>query len=238
MSNMPPYNEPKVTVWKINLHHLNPDMSYYSQILSGQEIEKSKRYYFEKDQRRYVQSHAILRIILGKILGESPASIQFVLNPYGKPYVNHLEGKADIYFNLSHSLAGVLIAVSQGIECGVDIEFQKEDFPSKEIAEHFFSENEIRAYLALPPEQQKEAFFNCWTRKEAYIKAKGKGLNIPLDSFDVSLAPNEPARLLQSRLEPDDIEQWSLVHLESWDQYSSALCANSKKFSYGIEEWG
>ena len=228
---------PRVTVWKINLQHLNPDQSSYNRFLSDQELEKSKRFYFEKDQRRYVQSHAILRMILGEILGVSPITLQFISNRFGKPYISSQHGYSELFFNLSHSQSGVVIAVSQGIECGVDIEYQRDVFPSREIAEHFFSKVEIRSLLALPPEQQKEGFFNCWTRKEAFIKAKGQGLTIPLDSFDVSLVPGEAARLLQSRLEPDDSERWSLVHLDTWNQYSSALCAQSKNISYVIEEW-
>jgi 4'-phosphopantetheinyl transferase len=231
------HGEPGVTVWKINLHHLNPDQLFYYKYISDDEIEKSRRFYFEKDQRRFVQSHAILRMILAEIIKIPPRNIEFLMNPFGKPYIMRRSDQPEVFFNLSHSEAGVLIAVSEGYECGVDIEYQKEDIPSREIAGHFFSENELKIFLALPQDQQKEAFFNCWTRKEAFIKAKGKGLSIPLDSFDVSLAPDEPARLLQSRLESDDIQQWFLVHLETWYQYSAALCVHNKRTTYHLVEW-
>ena len=226
-----------VTVWKVDLNQQNPDIYSYFRFISDFEIEKARRFYFEKDQRRYIQSHAILRKILGDLLGVSPREVKFFTNPFGKPYVGTEPGQFDVYFNISHSQSGLLISISEGVECGVDLEYQRDDFPSSEIAEHFFSKNELQTYLALPAYQKKEAFFNCWTRKEAFIKAKGKGLTIPLDSFDVSLIPGETARLLKSYLVPDDTENWSLLHLDTWQQYSSALCVQQNKFGCVIKEW-
>lgn len=230
-------SNPLVIVWRINLSHLDPDQSFYYRFLDDEEIVKSKRFYFEKDQKRYVQSHAILRLILRDMLDQSPRSIQFITNSYGKPYLSNRSGGREVFFNISHSQSGLLIAVSESIECGVDIEFQRDDFPSTEIAEHFFSKNEFQAYSALPEDQRIEAFFNCWTRKEAFIKAKGMGLSIPLGSFDVTLVPGEAARLIHSSLDPDDMNKWSLMNLDSWSNYSAALCSHSLIFDLTIKDW-
>jgi 4'-phosphopantetheinyl transferase len=226
-----------VVVWKINLNHLSPDISLYSGVLNECEIEKSRRFYFQKDRQRYIQSHAILRMILGKELGVLPGAVQFTTNPYGKPYIISDGQQPGLFFNISHSQTGLLIALSRGIECGVDIEYQRDDFPSNEIAERFFSKKEFEVFKALPETQKKEAFFNCWTRKEAFIKAKGMGLSIPLDSFDVSLVPGDKARLVASSLEEGDISNWSLENVDTWFQYSAALCAKCSNLSVVYREW-
>jgi 4'-phosphopantetheinyl transferase len=176
-------------------------------------------------------------MILGKELGVSPGVVQFTTNPYGKPYVTSDMQQPGLFFNISHSQTGLLIALSRGIECGVDIEYQRDDFPSNEIAERFFSRKEFEVFKALPESQKKEAFFNCWTRKEAYIKAKGMGLSIPLDSFDVSLVPGDKARLVSSSQEPGDVENWSLENVETWFQYSAALCVNCTPLNIVVREW-
>ena len=226
-----------VIVWKINLNHLSPDISLYTGVLNEFEIEKSRRFYFHKDRQRYIQSHAILRMILGKELGVLPGAVQFTTNPYGKPYINSDGQQPGLFFNISHSQTGLLIALCRGIECGVDIEYQRDDFPSDEIAERFFSKKEFEVFKALPESQKIEAFFNCWTRKEAFIKAKGMGLSIPLDSFDVSLVPGDKARLIDSRLEPDDVKKWSLDHVDTWFRYSAAICAKCSTMNIVYGEW-
>jgi 4'-phosphopantetheinyl transferase len=133
-------------------------------------------------------------------------------------------------FNLAHSHAKAIYAFSRGRELGVDLEFIREDFGGEEIAERFFSPGEIAALKNVPPELTKEAFFHCWTRKEAYIKARGEGLSMPLDVFDVSLLPGEPAALLCNHKEPAEVTRWSMQSVPVPDGFVAALVVEGHSF--------
>jgi len=145
--------------------------------------------------------------------------LAFDLNEFGKP---ELAG-SEIMFNLSHSHGLALFAVTRGRAIGIDIERIREEMTIGKIARRFFSPAEASALSALPAHQQAEAFFNCWTRKEAWIKARGQGLSIALNSFEVSLAPGEPARLRATRPDPEEASRWSLVALACEPGYAAAL---------------
>src|SRR5208282_211708 len=148
-----------------------------------------------------------LRKLLAAHVGCAAESIRFDYNRWGKPAIAAGLAPRDIRFNLSHSQGFAVYAIACNREVGVDVETIRPGFVSEQIAEHFFSRNEVRALRSIPPNQQSEAFFNCWTRKEAYIKARGEGLAIELASFDVSLKPGEPAAILRAA----DRAKWSLV---------------------------
>src|SRR5262249_50093841 len=150
-----------------------------------------------------------LRKILSDYLNTGPEKITFTYNQYGKPATN------GIHFNLSHSADLAILAVSRTRELGVDLE--KITPIDDRIAEHFFSPNEVAALRALPEDGQQEAFFAVWTRKEAYVKAHGQGLSIPLSSFDVSL--DHPARFLRG------VDGWSIESFEPAPGYVAALVA-------------
>lgn len=128
----------------------------------------------------------------------------------------------EINFNLSHSRGFMLLAVTRGREVGVDIELIDRDFATAEVAERFFSRREILSLRSQPDHLQTEAFFHCWTRKEAYIKARGEGLSLPLDQFDVSLEPSG-ASLLDNRISPGDVARWSLQELHPAPDYCAAV---------------
>ncbi len=127
-----------------------------------------------------------------------------------------LPGESDgdaIRFNVSHSHGVALYAVTRGRKVGIDLERIRFDLAVAEIAERFFSRREVATLRTLPTEMQRQAFFRCWTRKEAYIKARGEGLSLPLDQFDVSLAPGEPAAVLSTPRDPSEASRWSLQEL-------------------------
>jgi 4'-phosphopantetheinyl transferase len=117
---------------------------------------------------------------------------------------------ASIRFNLAHSEGNALLAVSMGHELGVDLERVRPEFADDHIAEHFFSRSEVEVLRRLPVSQQEQAFFECWTRKEAFLKAKGGGLSVPLDKFVVSFGPGQTAELLHSQLDPTDTTRWKM----------------------------
>lgn len=141
-----------------------------------------------------------------------------------------LSGQADctLHFNVSHSNGLALYAVARGREIGIDLEFVREDIAGLEIAERFFSSREVSALRALAPSEYTVAFFDCWTRKEAYIKARGEGLSHPLHGFTVSLAPGTPAAILNIDADPHEAARWTLVALSPGDGYRAALAVEGR----------
>jgi 4'-phosphopantetheinyl transferase len=161
--------------------------------LSGTERERARRFAFERDRRRFIVARARLRHLLAARLGSAPEEIDFTTGSHGKP---GLSG-GDWTFNASRSGDVAGFAFSRGREIGIDIETVRDLPEADTIAARFFSRRENEDYLALSSADKATGFFNCWTRKEAFVKAIGDGLSHPLDRFDVSLAPGEPARILR-----------------------------------------
>jgi 4'-phosphopantetheinyl transferase len=162
-------------------------------ILAPEERERAMRFHFEEHRRHFIVCRGMLREILAGYVGQDPARIAFAYNRYGKPLLRGSE----VRFNVSHSGGWALQAVTRGREVGVDIQLIDARFAADQIPERFFSPREVAQLRGLPLDQQTAAFFRCWTRKEAYIKARGMGLSLPLDSFDVSLRPDDPPALLR-----------------------------------------
>jgi 4'-phosphopantetheinyl transferase len=146
-------------------------------------------------------------------------------------------GQEPIHFNLSHSHRLALLAVARDREVGVDIEYLRVDVATEPLAEHFFSPQEVAALRALPDGLQAEAFFAAWTRKEAYIKARGRGLTSPLDQFAVSLSPGEPAKLLWVQGDDQEASRWSLRRLDPGPGYAGALAAESDDWALAFWQW-
>jgi 4'-phosphopantetheinyl transferase len=180
-------------------------------LLSPQERARAARFHFDRDRHRFIAGRGHLRELLGGMLGVPPAEIKFSYNAYGKPET------AGVRFNVSHSEWMALMAISRSRVVGVDIERKNRAFVNDRIPERFFSPAEVQALRALPEGQQTEAFFNCWTRKEAYVKARGLGLSLALDSFDVSLAPGEPARFLRGA------EGWEIEAVSAPEGFAAAV---------------
>jgi 4'-phosphopantetheinyl transferase len=192
--------------------------------LSADEISRAGRFHFDKDRNHFVAARGLLRMLLSAYLGISSEKVRFSYAEKGKPglQVGH---QSAINFNLAHSHGRAVYAFSHAREVGVDLEYMRDDLASDEIAERFFSEREVKMLAAVPAEFRKQAFFNCWTRKEAYIKARGEGLSMPLDGFDVSLRPDEPAALLANHKEPAEVTRWSMQSIPVPPGYVAALCA-------------
>lgn len=227
----------EVHVWRAPLEMPASSVEHLQHFLVDEEIERARRFYFEKDRQHWIVAHALLRIILGQYLKSDPRELCFTTNDYGKPsIVSPLVGKR-LHFNLSHSGDLVLYAFAYESEVGVDIEQMCAGIDYNELATHYFSAHECTALDALPAALQEEAFFLCWSRKEAYIKARGKGLSLPLDQFDVSLAPDEPPRLLGSREEPRAAEHWTLHALFPGRGYAGALATEGPGWQLCCWQW-
>lgn len=211
----------EVHVWRASLDRDAAAYEEFFDTLSEDERARALRFRFERDRARFVIARGILRDIVGRYLRRPPTIIKFGYNKYGKPSLAEDEG--GLRFNLAHSAGAAVYACALGREVGVDVEHWREDFASMEVAGRFFSKAEVHALAALPPDLSTQAFFNCWTRKEAYIKALGEGLSHPLDCFTVSLAPGEAARLLKTDRDPAEASAWSLFDLKPFDDCSAAL---------------
>jgi 4'-phosphopantetheinyl transferase len=189
-------------------------MGELAQCLSDGERLRASRFVFERHRRRFIVGRARLRHLLASRLGVQPDAVELVYGPRGKPRLSRSFADADLCFNVSHSEDVAVYVFSSGREIGVDVEAVSELRDADEIAARFFSRRENQAYLALDPCDRPLGFFNCWTRKEAFIKALGDGLYYPLDCFDVSLAPGEPARILRVADVAGSACGWTLYDLD------------------------
>jgi 4'-phosphopantetheinyl transferase len=202
-------------------------MRELEQCLSDEERARAGRFVFERDRRRFIVGRARLRHLLATRLGVQPDAVEFVYGPRGKPGLSRRFSDIDLRFNVSHSDGVAVYAFSRGREIGVDVEAIRELCDADEIAARFFSCRENEAYRALEPDDRAQGFFNCWTRKEAFIKALGDGLYYPLDLFDVSLALDEPARILRVGDVPGDRCGWLLCSFVPLPGYVGSVVIES-----------
>jgi 4'-phosphopantetheinyl transferase len=227
----------EVHVWRVWLDRPAASVDSLAATLAADERERADRFLHADLRRRFVVGRGALRSILSRYLGRPPAAIRFEYGRQGKPALADDRGLSPLGFNLSHSHELALCAVALGREVGVDVERERTVANLSQIAERFFSRSERLALHALPPTDQTRAFFTCWTRKEAYIKARGEGLRIPLDAFDVTLLPDEPAHLLATRHDPGDVHRWSLRELEPGPGYVGALAVEGESWQIRCWEW-
>jgi 4'-phosphopantetheinyl transferase len=227
----------EVHVWRACLDLDSSSVEHLQHALSADELQRAARFHFPRDRRRFTVARGVLRDILGRYLGVPPSELGFRYSAYGKPALAAGFDAVGVRFNISHSHEMALFAVTCGREIGVDIEYLGREIRGEEIAQHFFSAHECASLRALPAAAKHEAFFNCWTRKEAYIKAHGEGLSLPLNQFDVSLAPGEPAALLATRNDPREVQRWSLQALTPGPGYVAALAVEGQGWQLTCWHW-
>ena len=211
----------EVHVWRLALDQPDSVFTEFRRTLEAHELERAGRFHFEKHRRHFVIGRGGLRYLLARYLELRPEEFRFEYGAFGKPTL----AEAGLHFNVSHSHGMALFAVALDRELGVDVEHVRADFATGEIAQRFFSPGEVSVFNALKKEEQVAAFFRCWTRKEAYIKAIGRGLSEPLDAFDVTLAPGEPAALL--RAQRGDVARWTMFDIDAGADYAGALAAEA-----------
>ncbi len=213
----------EVHVWRSSLSLPIARVRAFERTLAPDERARAHRFVHEKDRDRFIVSRGVLREILGRYLGRDPRLLRFDYNPFGKPMLSADGGLPALSFNVSHADEIALCAVTRGRETGVDIERIRPDVGVEDVAARCLSKYEIGTLRGLPASCRLEAFFACWTRKEAYLKAKGGGLSLPLDGFDVSLAPEHPAALLGVHGDAAEANRWSLRALFPGQGYVAAL---------------
>jgi 4'-phosphopantetheinyl transferase len=214
-----------IHVWLAKLDDYSADG--LKPLLAEDELNRAARFHFEKDRNHFVVARAWLRKLLAAYLGISPGDLRFSYAEKGKPTLEESQ-RSSLSFNLAHSGGMAIYAFSRNRELGVDLEFIREDLADEKIAERFFSEREINDLRSLPAEQRQRAFFDCWTRKEAYIKARGEGLSMPLDEFDVAFLPGSTAALLRNHKNPEEVNRWMMRAVEVPEGYVAALVASGR----------
>jgi 4'-phosphopantetheinyl transferase len=202
------------------------------QMLSPDEKERARLFRFDEHRNSFIVSRGLLRIILGKWIGAESLAIRFIYSSRGKPAVPNSHR---VRFNLSHSGDFVVYALAMGQELGVDVELIRPVENMEDMAQHSFSAEECRELSTVPHDRRTKAFFDCWTRKEAFIKAIGHGLLYPLDRFQVTLLPDEPAGFVSINGRPGSETQWSLHDVSPVKEYAAALAVERR--SSRIRAW-
>lgn len=211
----------RVDLWWESIDGQKERIAEFWNILPEGERKRAVRFRLGRLRDRFIVCRGRLREILGGYGEVSPGAIPFCKGPGGKPAVS--EDNSMIRFNLSHSGGYALFAVSYGREVGVDVEAVRPKPKAAALVDRFFSADEKAAFSKLEPHEKEAAFYAGWTRKEAYVKALGKGLRFPLDRFDVSLKPGDQNALLRVAGAPEEVERWSLRDIHLGPGFRAAL---------------
>ena len=223
----------EVHLWSVSLEQDPESLAAYERLLAPDERERAARFRFDRDRDRYVVARAVLRVLLGRYLGEAPAALRFEYGPQGKPA---LPG-TPLHFNLAHAGAVAVYAVTRLAPLGVDVERVAPMDDLELVAESHFADEERRALRALPAQLRTRAFFDCWTRKEAFIKALGGGLSIPLADFAVELRPAAPPALRWVLGDPGAPARWTLHAFEPVAEHVAALAIEAREPAIRSWRW-
>ena len=209
-----------VHLWRRALHASAAEVNSCYGLLSNEEQERALRFRIERPRQDFVLTRGTLRLLLARYLSTTPQDVSLRNARNGKPF---LQAENDLCFNVSHTNGLALMAFATRREIGVDVENLGRETEVEKLAERFFSERERQALEQLSGEKLKEAFFRCWTRKEAYVKAKGNGLSLPLDQFDVSIAAGDRDALLATRPDPAESARWTISDVFLGEGYAAAV---------------
>ncbi|MBV8360992.1 MAG: 4'-phosphopantetheinyl transferase superfamily protein [Deltaproteobacteria bacterium] len=224
----------EVDIWLASLDP-SPELSLSIRTLSVDEAER--KFHFASDRVQFITARAILRDILSRYLGCAAEQLQFAYHYRGKPRLRGATSiTTDLRFNLSHCPDAALYAVSRGREVGVDIELVRPEMPWEQLANSFFAPGETAKLQQWPPHRRTFAFFTCWTRKEAYVKALGDGLLLPLHAFEVSAAPGEKAALLAAA-DPAELKRWSFFDIPLGDSFAGSLVVEGYPSRVRLLNW-
>lgn len=217
-----------VHVWCAQLTECAPRLGDYYELLSENERQRAARFYFPHLRESFILRSGILRHLLSCYTSLPARIIRFEYGAHGKPFLTEKQRVNGLEFNLSHSHELSLLAFAMERHVGVDIEKVRLDIDFAAIARRYFSARENEQFFSLPEEKRALAFFYGWTCKEALIKAEGGGLSIPLDSFSVTMHPDEEAQLLEASLPTFDPSLWTLKRLSPAEGYAAALAVQGK----------
>jgi 4'-phosphopantetheinyl transferase len=217
----PELDDRQVHLWLVRLEASEDNFARALSWLSPEETARAKRFYFDRHRRAFALGRAALRGLLGSYLGIQPAKVGFVYGEQGKPALK--DDACSLRFNVSNSSDLAAYAFTTGCEIGVDVEQHRSLHDLEHIADRFFSPEETAELLELSEAERIPAFFHCWTRKEAYIKAQGGGLSIPLDSFQVTLRPGVAARMVLLGGSEERARGWTLHDFDPAPDFEGAI---------------
>jgi 4'-phosphopantetheinyl transferase len=217
----------EVQLWVVRLEAAEDNYALACSWLSADETERAGRFRFEKHRRAFVLGRGALRGLAASYLGMTPASVCFSYGPKGKPSLADLDNR--LKFNVSNSGDLAAYAFTLGCEIGVDVEHRHRMLEIEGIARRFFAAAEVEELMSLPESHQHDGFFNCWTRKEAYIKAIGEGLSVPLHSFQVTLRPGVAARMVMLDGSAAAAECWKFHSFTPASDYSGAIAYRDRE---------
>lgn len=226
-----------IHVWRATLDVPRDEVQRHQRLLSADELERVARFHFPRDQQRFTVARGVVRSLLGHYMQQDPRELRFTYGDYGKPFLVQPPDHTPLSFNLSHAGGLALFAFAWHRALGVDLAHIDPAVSTMEIAAHFFAPGEYVSLCALPQEERTVAFFRGWARKEAYIKARGVGLTMPLDHFAVTLGPDEPARLLYAPDESAETTRWSVHTLDPGSGYQAALVAEGQPCHLQLRQW-
>ena len=218
-----------VDVWRGIVDCPKGSLRDFWDILSKDEQERALRYKFPIHRDRYIAARGILRRILGRYITQGPQTFLFSLGPHGKPFLNK-NNSASCKFNVAHSGDLALYAISYDLEVGIDVETHRDTIDYQSMISRILTEQEASQLWALSQEDRQAAFFSCWTKKEAYLKARGNGLIFPMKQIAVGVATKQPSSLLEVHGDPGEATRWSLKELLPGPGYSAAVVASGSEW--------
>ena len=228
----PPRNlqlkESKIHVWRADVRVSAPVLSRLKNTLWSDEVATAERFRFRKDRDRYITTRGVLRVLLGLYLNIEPDNVRFGYGRRGKPFLEGSSAEKRISFNISHSGDLALFGFSKDREIGVDVERIRDDISDAEISERVFSASECARLRSTPPQLRVQEFFRYWTCKEAYIKARGDGLQLPLNRFEVLAGPKERFAKISIK-DPSAADlPWYVQRLAPGAGYAGAVAAQGQ----------
>lgn len=225
----------EVHVWMISLRLDASELMALGHMLSDDERERATRYRFDRDRRRFIAARGRLRQVVGHYLGIPPGDVVFHSNPFGKPAL--AGGPAHFQFNLSHAEVWALIAVGRDRLLGIDVEPLDDKLRWEDLAPLVFTRREQEELSRYPPNERHDAFLRGWTRKEAYVKARGLGLSLPLDRFDVPLAAKKIGMLIDTARDTETQGQWRVYPIDLLPGHIAALVVEGQPVLLGCRRW-
>jgi len=221
----------EVHVWCASLDNAAYPIEAYDKLLTDKERERAQRFVMKRDRNRYVFSKVMLKTLIMSYAGLGSDELQYLSGPYGKPNLDASLSIGRLCFNMADSAGYALFAFTLDREIGVDIEQIREIPEMERIVRLFFSEAEQAAFASMLPQEKKRAFFNGWTRKEAFIKALGVGLSMPLSKFEVSLAAGNPVDLVYLNKDIASRGHWTIRDVSPSPEFSAAFAVEGSGFT-------
>lgn len=227
----------EVHVWRASLDQPAAYRQWLLPTLSPEELTRAEHFYLVRDRERFIVGRGVLRAILGAYLSVPPRQLLFEYGYYGKPALRRPPGAETLQFNVSHSAGLGMYAVTRRRAVGIDLERIRPILQLEQLAARWFTGEEERQLRALPPEQQRQGFFRCWTSKEAYVKARGEGLSLPLDQFVVAVRPDDPLALLTTNAGPAETARWTLREVVVDPDYVAAVAVEGYDWRLACWQW-